>query len=252
MKPLGNIVKRLIYVYEFPDKSVYVGLTFSENERHKAHLTNPKSSIYQYAEKTGFKPTMKIITDEFLDAEIASELEKCTVEEYRLDGWNILNKIKAGNLGGCHRVWTDDKILEISSLYNSMSDFKKNSPGAYQAAFRYGLDDKIRQNMIKKHQTWDLNSLQNIANKFQSIKDFKNGSNNAYQSAIRLGLFDQITSHMIDDRQKKWTYERVKSESEKYKYRSELQKNNPPAYQAALRNKWLDTLFPQKKINQYK
>jgi hypothetical protein len=252
MKPLGNIAKRLIYVYEFPDNSIYVGLTFSEDERHTAHITNPKSSVYQYAKKTGYIPTMKIITDELLDAEVASEMEKCKIEEYRLKGWNILNRAKGGNLGGCYRVWTDDKILQIAHQYKTMNEFKKNSPKAYGAANRYGLLDKIRQNMVKVQQSWDLSSLQNIANKFQTIRDFKKGSLNAYNASIRLGLFNQISSHMIDDRQKKWTYDMVKSESEKYQYRSELQKNNPPAYQAALRNGWLDILFPTKKINQYK
>lgn len=251
MKPLGNIAKRLIYAYEFPDNSVYVGLTFSDKERHNAHLTNPKSSVYKYIQETGVTPEIKILTDEFLDAEDASKLEVCKIEEYKLNGWKILNKVKGGNLGGCNRIWTDDKILSISRLYNTMNDFKKNSPQTYSAAGRYQLLDTIRENMIKKHQSWDLSSLQNIANKFNSIRDFKKNSLNAYNASMRLGLFNQITSHMLDDRQKKWTYDMVKSESEKYKYRSELQKNNPSAYSVALRNNWLDDLFPIKKINQF-
>ena len=38
----------------------------------------------------------------------------------------------------------------------------------------------------------------------------------------------------------KWTYEKCLEESKKYKSRSEFSKNNKTAYNASIRNKWIN------------
>ena len=48
MIALGNMVKRMIYVYEFPDlKTVYVGLTGDEDRRKEEHQSDPYSALYR-------------------------------------------------------------------------------------------------------------------------------------------------------------------------------------------------------------
>ena len=41
-------------------------------------------------------------------------------------------------------------------------------------------------------------------------------------------------------------FENVEKEAKKYKSRWDFGKNNGSAYNAAIRNKWIDILFPQK------
>ena len=38
---------RCIYAVEFPDNSVYIGLTYNFENRKKQHLTNSKSTVYK-------------------------------------------------------------------------------------------------------------------------------------------------------------------------------------------------------------
>lgn len=42
-----------------------------------------------------------------------------------------------------------------------------------------------------------------------------------------------------------WNYEKCYQEALKYKSRNEFQKGCGSAYHAALKNKWLDVLFPK-------
>lgn len=98
MKPLGNLYKRCVYVYEFSDKSVYIGLTFNLEKRDNQHL-NKKTPVHNHMEKTHTHPIRRILS-EYIDAIEAKQLEINTIIEYRNNGWNILNKSKGGELGG--------------------------------------------------------------------------------------------------------------------------------------------------------
>ena len=46
----------------------------------------------------------------------------------------------------------------------------------------------------------------------------------------------------------KWTYEKCKEEAKKYKNRSEFKMKNGSAYNAALKQHWLNTFFPKKNV----
>src|SRR5258708_7259486 len=133
MKLVGNKFKRLIYVFEFPDKSAYVGLTYNSQERESEHL-NPKrlkkSAVYQYIQKSGLLPKFKELS-EYIDWNIASQLEGECVEKYRKNGWIILNKYKTGALGGCTLIWTKEKCLEDAKKYNSIKEWRFNSNSVY-------------------------------------------------------------------------------------------------------------------------
>ena len=53
---------------------------------------------------------------------------KCTrrslmrwVQKYKNEGWNVLNKAKAGGLGGCAKVWKKEEIEKIAKDFTSPS-----------------------------------------------------------------------------------------------------------------------------------
>ncbi len=101
MIPLGSSHKRLIYVFEFSDKSAYIGLTFNSNQRKKEHIDlklKKRTAVGKYIEKTGLQPKFIELT-EYLDKDNAVILEDKHIQEYRNNGWNILNIRPAGNLG---------------------------------------------------------------------------------------------------------------------------------------------------------
>lgn len=101
MIPLINQLDfpRLIYIYEFSDKTVYIGLTKNFKIRHRNRIALNNDYIMQYIIATGLKPKIKFLT-KYLPAEIAQQKEKEFILEYKNNGYNILNKNSGGSLGG--------------------------------------------------------------------------------------------------------------------------------------------------------
>jgi hypothetical protein len=187
MTRVGNLYKRLVYVYEFPDNSVYVGLTFNKDDRDRRHKTKEKSAVYQHIKKTGLQPTMKLISDEYIDAEDARNLESCTIEQYRENGWFILNKAKAGGLGGfCAKKWTKDEVHNLALQYSSPTRFKSKHSSAFNAAERNGWLSDITKHMTKKKTKWTRDLLLQKMSQFISPTEFRKNDSDSHQAAFRI------------------------------------------------------------------
>ena len=115
MKYLGNLHNRAVYVWEFPDKSVYVGLTLNLDRRKSEHndLTN-NTAVSKHIKLTGLIPEYKIISDEYINSEDAQNLENCTIEEYRGKGWKVLNIAKIVSNFGPVKVIASCKAFALA------------------------------------------------------------------------------------------------------------------------------------------
>jgi len=268
MTIIGNIVKRCIYVYEFPDHSVYIGLTFNINNRHKRHTTSTKkenkSSVYKKINQN-FTYELKQLTN-YIEIEKAIYFENFYVNEYRKNGWYILNKRKTGGLGGNILKWTKEKCKDESLKYISKSEFYKNSMSAYQSAKRIGILDEICSHMIKKipeksyfrTKKISLKTQKDYKEKFKLEKEkcreealkynyrneFQKYSSASYQKSRYNNWLDEICSHMISIKKQNnyWTKERCQEESLKYKNRSEFQHKSGVAYKIAQNMKILNEI----------
>jgi hypothetical protein len=198
MDRLGNLYQRLVYAYEFPNKSVYVGLTLSKERRNVAHFTKDNSAVFRYIKKTGLEPELKIISDEYILADDAVNLEICTIEKYRSEGWNILNIAKGGSLGACKRVWDKDTVIEIALKYTKMNDFKKNSPKAYQAARNYGWLDDIRVFLKPVYKTWTDDEFIKVMSKYNKINDFRKNEYDAFNHGVRKHGYQYIKDYFFN------------------------------------------------------
>ena len=88
---------------------------------------------------------------------------------------------------------------------------------------------------------WTLEKLVAVAAKFNTRNDFRRGASAAYQAARKRGLLDQICSHMAPSKTgKKWNKAAVALEASKYSHRSDFENGSSGAYDAALKNGWLD------------
>lgn len=140
MEAIGNKYNRLIYVYEFLDNHCYIGLTGNIKRRNKQH-TQQEGSVFNYIQKTNLNPKLVLKTD-YIDVNDASILEGKIVQEYKNNGWVILNKIKTGGLGGSQIIWTYEACKQEALKYNKMSLFIESSSGSYAAAKKNDwLDD---------------------------------------------------------------------------------------------------------------
>lgn len=154
MNDLGNLIKRMVYAYEFFDKKVYVGLTYDEKTRQYEHFIDikkrKKSSVYNYYILVKKIPLYVKITDTYIDYDKAQQIEKDTIQTYKNNGWTILNRMKAGGLGGNIIKWTKENCIENAKKFKFISDWNKSSPGAYDAAHRNKWLEDCCKHMQKK------------------------------------------------------------------------------------------------------
>lgn len=98
---LGHKYKRALYVWEFDDKSAYIGLTFNYKKRHRDH--KKQGPVYRKLKDTKGK---FVKFNKWYKAKEAKRQEELLIEKYSNEGWTILNSAKAGSLGGGNRKWT--------------------------------------------------------------------------------------------------------------------------------------------------
>jgi hypothetical protein len=247
MEYLGNRVSRLVYAYEFPDNSVYVGLTYNKDKRNDQHLKS--GSVYQYKIKTNLTP-VRVLKSDYIPAQEASKLERKILQDYANRGWNILNRVEAGNLGGNTIKYSEEMIKDIASKYKTQQDFRLNEPKAYNAAKRHGWYDSL--GLENTFNTWDFDKVKDEALKYNSRNEFRKNNIGAYDFAKRNNILDDITKHM--KKRTQWTKELAKIEALKYLTRIDFAKNSKKAYDAASKYGWLDditTHMTPKRKNQF-
>jgi hypothetical protein len=64
---------------------------------------------------------------DYIPKKDAVELEKDTVEKFKTDGYNILNKAKTGGTGGDTLIWTKENCLIAATMCKTKKEFRKNS-----------------------------------------------------------------------------------------------------------------------------
>lgn len=110
MKPMGDRKHKYIYAFEFPDHSVYIGLSYDIDRRRGDHMRDEHSAVLKHIQETGLQPAHKRLTDR-LTAEQAQRMEGEWEERYRSEGWTILNVAPTGGLGGIPLKAADRKAV---------------------------------------------------------------------------------------------------------------------------------------------
>ena len=156
METLGSKSNRMVYSYEFPDYNVaYVGLTYNEEKRKRAHTETEnerkkQSAVLKFILDKGIKPVYKNISNGYIDYKDAQKLEKDTLEWYKNNGWETLNKAKTGGLGGLAFVVSNKELEDTAKKYDNKSDFKKMESAVYQLASRRKLLPQLTSHMSSK------------------------------------------------------------------------------------------------------
>lgn len=197
MRILGTKHKRLIYAFEFPDKSVYVGLTFNSIMRKNKHLNDTESQVNRYTVLSGLEPEFKLLTD-YEDIDLASRNETKFLEKYKEEGWKILNKAKTGGLGGNVYKHTLNSCLNSALTCKSRSEFIKKFPNQYQSAYKNGWLEQCCLHMRRPINIflWSKKNCLNNSLLFTNKTKWKKESKGAYKSAKKNGWFDECTLHM--------------------------------------------------------
>ena len=141
MNKIGNRYERCIYACEFEDNTVYIGLTYNIDKRFYEHNIDINSAVYKYRKYSKLVPKIIKLTN-YINVDEAKIKEGEYVEQYRNNGWSILNKIKTGGIGS-KLYWTYDKCEEILLLCKIKQDFYTNYSSAYTSALKNGWLKKL-------------------------------------------------------------------------------------------------------------
>lgn len=187
MKKVSSILKRAIYLVEFSDKTVYVGLSCNPTKRFKKHLVDKKSTVFKYSASSGIIPELKILTD-FIDYKIIGLIEQQFIDDYKSKGYLVINKLKAGGLGGKIITWTKEKCFIEAKKYDNRTCFQKNSSAAYQSAYKNGWLNEICAHMISNKVEdgfWSHDNIMLLAERCESLKSFRKEHKYVYQKLLR-------------------------------------------------------------------
>lgn len=164
---LGNKFKRALYAFEYPDKSVYVGLTYDYDKRYYTHMT--ENDILIRKRKQGGQLFRKF--NVWYSKDIVGQKETELIEKYRKNGWTILNKAKPGGLGGGCIIWTEELCIKEAKKYKTRSEWQKKSGSSYIRAHRMGWFKKCIAHMgLRKWPNKPVICLEKNK-KFKSIKE---------------------------------------------------------------------------------
>jgi hypothetical protein len=251
MKPKATLKERIIYCYEFTEnKTAYVGLTYNIKRRHKAHSGLEKrygkitSSVYHFSQKTGETPKLVILTKSKITEEEAPKIEGFYIEIYRKNGWTLLNKAKAGSLGGGFRKWTKKNIKKITDECKTDSELRKKLPSwVIDSMKKNNWWDELTSHLIYDGLTnWTHEKVMEILPYVISISDLQKKYAGAHKYINRNPeLLNKIKEH-FKSLEKVYTKDDVIEIVKSFTGISYLKSKHSKLYNLSVKNGWLDEL----------
>lgn len=135
---LGYKIDRRIYAYVFPDNAVYVGLTGNHKTRHKDHMVVKSSAVKIHMEETGLEPELNYLTD-YMHEEKAAQQEQKYVKRYEAKGYKILNRVKAGGLGGCYKRYSIEDAKRIAMRAKTRKELRRKHMAIFNILKEHGM-----------------------------------------------------------------------------------------------------------------
>ena len=242
-KTQGSRYLRQVYIFEFKDRSAYIGLSYNPNYRKTAHLKST-NLVGKKAKKTKFK---FIILNGLFSPDKAAALEHKTILQYTKRGYSILNRNVAGGLGAAPIKWTESRVVESTKGFKTRRDWAKKYPGAMNAAIRYGILGKITRILPKfgvDKGTWSQKEdIIKSAKKFKTSYEWKKKYPSAYRSAIRKKILKLCTGHMIrkNPNYKKWSNQKaIINDAQRFIKISDWKESSSGSYAASKRTGCFD------------
>lgn len=176
----------------------YIGITRQIlSNRIKNHFKENQSSRSKLI--TGMKNTYyKQLTEYEFTAKEVTEAEKSWIDNYKANGWTVVNDVKqAGRVGHSIRKYSDEDILSEAKKYQTRSEFKRASPRIYDAAVSQRLLSRACKHMrsINQSGTWTKETCIDLARKCESETEFRSNKG-AYDAALRNGWIEELRNYM--------------------------------------------------------
>lgn len=242
--PVGSKYKRCIYACEFSDNHAYVGLTYNFEKRKKDHLRDKESSIFKYISLTKLKPLFKQVT-EYLDYQEAAIKEGEVLNEYKNNGWLMLNRVPTGGLGGKDEIvrkWTEEKCIEVAKTCPSYTFFSQNYKSAMAYCQKHNIVSKIKEILHPKHShtLWTKESALEESEKYNTIKEFSEKNSGAYLFLLKNGFQKEMRENKTLLQRDEWTLEEAQQEALKYDTKKTFREGSYGCYGVCQKRGWID------------
>lgn len=211
MKSLINIPKKCIYVYEFSDNSVYVGLTSNIKRRNSERKRQLNDSVTKHINETGLEPTLTQLT-EYVEYHEAQKLENFYINKYKNENRNILNMVRGGAIGGNIIIWTKENCHNEALKYETKADFRKYSSSAYVTAKNRKWLNDICSHMRPLKQVdgyWNKEKCRETVLNYTDYATFAKENQSCYTAIHRNGWENELCSHILHTKIKPngyWNY----------------------------------------------
>ena len=137
--------------------------------------------------------------------------------------------------------WTEDRLQELASQFNTRKEFKEAHPQAYGAVMEKKLGDKMFSHMKLLKTAWTTEMLAKTAIGYDDIEKYKRENESAYTTICNRGLREQLLGH-IQRKHKTHTNESLRDLALKFNSRVDFSTNERTAYNTAINRGILDEI----------
>ena len=140
--------------------------------------------------------------------------------------------------------WSNAAILREARRYTKLSDWRKSSPGSYQASKKRGIHTQCIRHMTRHmHLPWTKDACIKTARGFGTTAAWAKGSLGSYKAAKREGWFEECLQHLSLSKRGAWTFEEMRQVAARYSSKGDFLKKDKSTYSVAYARGWLPQLM---------
>lgn len=189
------------YVYEFPQfKVAYVGRTGRFTRRDYGHRHNVTDPVYMFAERNSLPVPQAVVVARGMPLKDGQASECRFIEQYKNNGWTLLNRIKGGGAGNIGYTTSKKNALAIAKKFTSLKDLREAHKNIVAVLYSRGwIQDcpwlsKIRAPKVTRGYWNVFENVKAAAQQFDSVESFKAHAWGAYDGAARNGWLTELFS----------------------------------------------------------
>lgn len=249
VRKVNDSLKKAHVVYAYLDednKVAYIGRTIDIRQRHYqhnklSHKYKKYDAVKRYFMSIGYlgKLPDPVILETGLTLVESQEKEGFYVNEYKANGWHILNTGKTGanisSTGSYIIKWTYENCRKIALSCKTRQEFKKLNASAYLTAAKNKWIDEwlpVSPTYHKANHTWTKDMCYDIAIKYASLKEFSEKESVAYYAAKRHGWLKEY-AWLTKKKREDITKEEIVLKARNFEHSSDFKREHPSLYHRA-------------------
>lgn len=197
----------IVYAYEINKlNSVYIGRTMRPSIRKQQHKIDTKDTLYKFIlsnSLTNDDVEYKVLIDG-LNASDSQYYEDFYINQYKDDGWVLINKAKAGSLGSSIVKWDYETCYNEALKYDNETDFRKYCEPANSKAVKMGWKkDYYWMKKYDPHVYYTYEECYKAAKQCTSVTNFQNKFRSKHRYSKIHGFLKSFT----------WLYQHARYEN---------------------------------------